>query len=130
MQPLTLRAFLRQENKIINIFGYELAKMPDRIIISDGIYYRTSIPDDVKILRNSGFIDRSAQELFEDDLVTVDIDSIHPGNDLTFIGRVKFRNTRFVIEGTETLVEDCVSSQLKYIGNFNLNPLVFNTADK
>lgn len=124
MQPLTLRAFLRQENRIIPIDGYEI--ISELIIsISGKNDYRVLHKPNVLILRNSGLTDKDNQELFEDDLVTI----IMPHPAVSFIGRIIFRNGRFIAEGKDYICEDFIPSQIKHIGNFNLNPLVFETTD-
>lgn len=122
MQPLSLKAFLRDYNQVIDIYGYELADNKC-IRIFDGNYYRILKDIDVRILHNSGLTDKDNQELFEDDLVTV----IMPHPAVSFVARIIFRNSRFVAEGKDHVCEDFIPAQIKHIGNFNLNPLVFET---
>lgn len=67
MQPLELKAYIKPDNKLIDIYGYELRR--DRIMFDDGYYYRTLPKDDVKILRCSGVSDVNGNFAFEDDIV-------------------------------------------------------------
>lgn len=118
MQPLTLRAFDRAQNRILIINGYELTK--DNMIKVFGTHYdRFYKPDDIVILRNSGIKDRQGESLFEHDV------AYDQKNDV--LGTVQFQNGHFVLEGKLKITEDWPPAMsLKKIDNFLLNPLALD----
>jgi len=119
MQPLQLKAFLKPENKIINIPGYEVVS--DGIRIFDGHYFRTILNNDIKVLRCVGVPDVMGRDIFEDDLIDVRM----PFPKANFIARVKFTNGKFVAEGEKHVYDEWKSQEIYVTGNFNLEPLAF-----
>src|SRR6267154_2922910 len=115
MQPLTLRAFDKQEKCILIICGYELTK-DGMVCVFGTLYNRFYKPDDIMILRSSGIIDAQGEELFEWDTVY--------NQKLDFIGIVRFRNGSFICEGKDKVTTEWPpSSMIKRMDNFLLNPL-------
>lgn len=120
MQPLTLRAYDRQQNRLLIINGYELTK-DDMVKVYGTHYDRYYKPSDVTILRSSGQRDASGEELFESDLAYNSKDK--------FVGIVKFRNGAFILEGrTKITLEWPPSTALKRLGNFLVDPLALDAA--
>lgn len=118
MQPLTLRAYDRQQNRLLIINGYELTK--DGMVKVYGTHYdRYYKPADVTILRSSGIVDINNEQLFESDVVFNNRDG--------FVGIVKFRNGAFILEGrTKVALEWPLPLSLKRLDNFLVNPLALD----
>src|SRR5678815_1474911 len=118
MQPLTLRAFDKQQKRILIINGYELTK-DNMVCVFGTMYNRFYKPDDIIILRSSGIIDAQGEELFEYDVV------YHSKDD--FIGIVRFRNGAFILEGrTHVTTEWPHSSFIRRMDNFLVNALALD----
>ncbi len=119
MQPLTLRAFDKAQNRILTIFGYEMIK--DQICIFGTHYNRFYKPDDIVILRSSGLHDANGEELFEQDVVFNAKEE--------FVGVVTFTNGAFILEAQKKIcLEWPPSSFLRRLDNFLLNPLALEAA--
>ena len=120
MQPLQLKAYLKPENKIIDIPGYEV--VGEFIRIFDGNYFRTMIATDIKILHCTGIKDVLGDYCFEDELVEIEMD--YP--DVTFVGVVTFLRGRFTVEGKKYVCFDWPTTKpgaIRRRGNINTDSL-------
>lgn len=123
MQPLPLRAWIKTDNTIVKIDGFEFDYHSINLKINnEWMFFSKEL---VKVLSCSGISDRKGNLLYEGDTVHLIIDADNSSKAKQVKGNIFFRNSAFFFE-TPKIIQPLYTirpSDIEWLGNFYLDPV-------